>query len=59
MYPQGLLSQLGKLTDRQQKLQQQVATGVRVQSVSDDPAAARKMMGWQQDLTSVEQYART
>jgi flagellar hook-associated protein 3 FlgL len=58
MYPQGLLSQLGKLTDRQQKLQQQVATGVRVQSVSDDPAAARKMMGWQQDLTSVEQYRK-
>lgn len=58
MYPQGLLSQLGKLTDRQQKLHQQVATGVRVQKASDDPAAARKMMGWQHDLSNIDQYRK-
>jgi len=58
MYPQTLLGQLGKLTQQQQKLQNQVSTGLRVQEVSDDPSAARKIMVWQADKAAITQYRK-
>ncbi len=56
MYPQQLLGQLGKLSEQQQKLQNQVSTGLRVQEASDDPAAARKLIVWQADKAAIAQY---
>ena len=56
MYPQQLLGQLGKLSEQQQKLQNQVATGLRVQEAADDPSAARKIIMWQADKAAIDQY---
>ena len=58
MYPEALLGQLGKLTHMQQKLQNQVSTGLRVQEAADDPSAARKIIVWQGDLAAIEQYRK-
>ena len=58
MYPQSLLNQLNKLTAQQQTLQNQVSTGLRVQEASDDPAAARKMIQWQTDIASLDQFRK-
>lgn len=58
MYPEALLGQLGKLSHMQQKLQNQVATGLRVQEAADDPSAARKIIVWQGDLAAIEQYRK-
>ena len=58
MYPQSLLNQLNKLTAQQQTLQNQVSTGLRVQEASDDPAAARKMIQWQTDIASLNQFRK-
>lgn len=58
MYPQAMLGQLGKLTQMQQKLQNQVSTGLRVQEAADDPAAARKIIVWQGDLAEIEQFRK-
>jgi flagellar hook-associated protein 3 FlgL len=58
MYPQALLGQLGKLTHMQQKLQNQVSTGLRVQEASDDPSSARKIIVWQGDLAAIEQFRK-
>jgi flagellar hook-associated protein 3 FlgL len=56
MYPQALLGQLGKLTEQQQKLQNQVSTGLRLNEASDDPGAARKVMLWQAEKSALNQY---
>ena len=58
MYPQSLLNQLNKLTGQQQTLQNQVSTGLRVQEASDDPAAARKMIQWQTDMSGLNQFRK-
>lgn len=58
MYPQAMLGQLGKLTQMQHKLQNQVSTGLRVQDAADDPSSARKIIVWQGDLADIEQFRK-
>ena len=43
---------------QQQKLQNQVATGLRVQEAADDPSAARKIIVWQADKAAINQYRK-
>ncbi len=57
-YSSALASQLGNLTSRQAKLQSQIATGQRLQSPEDDPAAVRRVMDLQADARTLAQYQR-
>ncbi|HYG21180.1 MAG TPA: flagellar hook-associated protein FlgL [Verrucomicrobiae bacterium] len=50
------LSQVGKLTARQQQLQTQAATGQRVFSPGDDPAAMQRAMALRAEQGSLSQY---
>jgi flagellar hook-associated protein 3 FlgL len=55
-YSNGLISQLNLLLSRQTRLQTQAASGQRVQSAEDDPAAARRVLDLQAEAGSVAQY---
>ena len=57
-YSTALANQLGNLTSRQAKLQGQIATGQRLQSPEDDPAAVRRVMDLQADARTLAQYQR-
>ncbi len=57
-FPNSLVSQLQQLSERQNRLQNQAATGQRVQVPSDDPAAMRRVMDLQAESTALTQYQR-
>lgn len=57
-FPNSLLNQLTSLTQRQNKLQNQAATGQLVQLPEDDPVAMRRVLDMQAESKSVAQYQR-
>ena len=58
-FPNSLLQQLNSLNQRQNKLQNQAATGQRVQLPEDDPVAMRRVLDLQAEGKSVGQVLRT
>lgn len=56
-YTDNLVRQLGTLTARQYRLQNQAATGQRVMSPEDDPAAIQRAMALRAENRTTEQYA--
>ena len=58
MFPTTLISQLSKLTERQNQLQNQAATGQRVRRPEDDSQAFRRTLELQADSSNTEQYRR-
>ena len=57
-FPNSLLNQLSSLSQRQNKLQNQAATGQRVQLPEDDPVAMRRILDMQAEGKAVGQYQR-
>jgi flagellar hook-associated protein 3 FlgL len=57
-FPNSLLQQLSSLSQRQNKLQSQAATGQRVQLPEDDPISMRRVLDMQAEGKMVEQYQR-
>lgn len=57
-FPNSLLNQLTSLSQRQNKLQNQAATGQLVQLPEDDPVAMRRVLDMQAEAKSVGQYQR-
>lgn len=57
-FPNSLLNQLNSLSQRQNKLQNQAATGQLVQLPEDDPVAMRRVLDMQAEAKSVGQYQR-
>lgn len=55
-FSNSLVDQLGLLTSQQNRLQTEVATGRRIQTPDDDPAAMRRVMDLQAENQSVTQY---
>ncbi len=56
-YTDAILSQINLLTARQYSLQNQASTGLRLQSVSDDPAAMQNTLNGLSRRTAQTQYA--
>lgn len=56
-FPDRLISQLGDLATRQAKLQNQAATGQRVQLPEDDPRVMRRVLDMQTEAGSLDQYS--
>jgi len=57
-FPNSLIDQLNSLSQRQNKLQNQAATGQRVQLPEDDPVAMRRVLDMQTEGKTVSQYQR-
>jgi flagellar hook-associated protein 3 FlgL len=57
-FPNSLLTQLTSLSQRQNKLQNQAATGQRVELPEDDPVAMRRILDMQAEGKAVGQYQR-
>jgi len=57
-FPNSLLQQLNSLSQRQNKLQNQAATGQRVQLPEDDPVAMHRVLDLQAEGKAVNQYQR-
>ncbi len=57
-FPNSLINQLTSLTQRQNKLQNQAATGQLIQSPEDDPVAMRRILDLQAEGKQVNQYQR-
>ena len=57
-FPNSLINQLNSLSQRQNKLQNQAATGQRVQLPEDDPIAMRRVLDLQAEDKTVNQYQR-
>lgn len=57
-FPNSLLNQLTSLSQRQNKLQNQAATGQLVELPEDDPVAMRRVLDMQAEAKSVGQYQR-
>ncbi len=55
-FPNSLVDQLNLLASRQYRLQNQAATGQRIQTPDDDPAAMRRVMNLQTESQSLTQY---
>lgn len=55
-FPNALVDQLGKLSVRQNRLQNQAATGQRLELPADDPSAMRRVLDLQAEAKSVAQY---
>ena len=55
-FPNSLVGQLNDLAVRQNRLQNQAATGQRIQSPEDDPAAMSRVLDLQAEARSVGQY---
>jgi len=53
-----LINQLNSLAARQYRLQNQAATGLRIQAPSDDPAGMQQALDLQAESTSVTQFAQ-
>jgi flagellar hook-associated protein 3 FlgL len=56
MFPSMLINELGTLSTQQNQLQNQAATGQRVQMPEDDPSAMRRVLDMQARSQSVGQY---
>ena len=50
------LSQVRTLTERQNRLQTQAATGQRIQSAEDDPAAMQRVLDLQAEGSGIKQF---
>lgn len=57
-FPDTLSSQLQKLGQQQAQLQNQVSTGLRITNLSDDPAAAGRVLNLQTEAKQLQQYQR-
>lgn len=57
-FPDTLIEQLNRLAIRQNRLQQQAATGQILTLPDDDPVAMRRVMDMQAEAGSVDQYLR-
>src|SRR6185436_3665780 len=57
-FPNSLLSQLNSLSQRQNRLQTQAATGQRIRNPEDDPVAMRRILDMQAEGKAVGQYER-
>ena len=57
-FPNSLVTQLGDLASRQNRLQNQAATGQRIQLPEDDPAAVRRVLDLQTESKALDQYKR-
>ncbi len=57
-FPNSLVDQINRLSIRQNRLQQQAATGQRITQPDDDPVSMRRVMDLQADGSSVSQYLR-
>ena len=57
-FPDSLLTQLGSLSQRQNKLQNQAATGQLLQLPEDDPVAMRRVLDLQAEGKAIGQYQR-
>jgi flagellar hook-associated protein 3 FlgL len=57
-FPDSLVDQLAKLTVRQNRLQNQAATGQRMEVASDDPIAMQRVLGLQNEAKSIAQYKK-
>lgn len=55
-YANDLALQLSQITARQSRLQQQAASGQRIQQASDDPVATRRVLDLQGEASRVSQY---
>src|SRR5438132_9730203 len=55
-FPNSLVDQLNQLALRQNRLQNQAATGQRVQLPEDDPAAMRRVLSLQSESKALDQY---
>lgn len=55
-FPSLLVGQLEQLANRQNKLQNQAATGQRIQFPEDDPTAMRRVLDLQTESVNVNQY---
>lgn len=51
-----LISQLSNLSTQQNKLQNQVSTGLRMTQLADDPAAMQQVLNWQAQGSQTAQY---
>lgn len=56
-FPDRLINQLGDLATRQAKLQNQAATGQRVQLPEDDPRSMRRVLDVQAEAGRIDQYS--
>lgn len=52
------LDQVGSLAGRQNRLQEQAATGQRIQSASDDPAAMQRVLDFQAEHSGLKQFQK-
>ena len=57
-FPNSLVTQLGDLALRQNRLQNQAVTGQRIQFPEDDPAAIRRVLDLQTESKALDQYKR-
>ena len=57
-FPNSLVTQLGDLASRQIRLQNQAATGQRIEFPEDDPAAVRRVLDLQTESKALDQYKR-
>jgi flagellar hook-associated protein 3 FlgL len=57
-FPNSLVDELGKLATRQNRLQNQAASGQRIQLPEDDPAAVRQVLDLQAEARSLGQYQK-
>lgn len=55
-FSEAFINQVNNLSARQQRLQNQVATGQRISAPSDDPAAVQRTLNLQTDQKAVEQF---
>lgn len=55
-FPNSLIDQLGQLALRQNRLQNQAATGQRIQFPEDDPTSMRRILDLQAEARSLDQY---
>lgn len=58
MFSESLVGQLARLTTRQNKLQEQAATGQRINQPEDDPGAMRRVLDLQTESRTVEQQRK-
>src|SRR5688572_24635807 len=56
-FPNRLISQLGDLASRQNKLQTQAATGQRIHLPEDDPRAMRRVLELQENASALNQFS--
>lgn len=58
MFSESLVGQLARLATRQNKLQEQAATGQRISRPEDDPGAMRRVLDLQTEARGVEQHRK-